>query len=137
MLMYQKELLEFAKLRKYSKEIDSVSIELSESNPLCGDKVNLQLEFKNNILTGAKINYESCAIVNAATNIVLDYVMGKSKQEISSIIENFQRNFLSDETTCESVQNQGFKILHALKDFHSRKACVLLPFKAMKKIEDE
>jgi nitrogen fixation NifU-like protein len=135
--MYQKELLEFAKLRKYSKEINSVSIELSESNPLCGDKINLQLEFQNEILTGAKVNYESCAIVNAASNIVLDHIMGKSKHEISSIIEDFQRNFLSEKVDLESAQNQEFKILYALKEFHSRKACVLLPFKAIKKIEDE
>ena len=61
-------------------------------NPSCGDDITLSIEVDDNgIITNAGFSGAGCAVSQASTDIMLDLVVGKSKEEAHQLIEMFMK----------------------------------------------
>ena len=60
-------------------------IQVEEVNALCGDKIKIWLEVKNNIITDAKFEGSGCAISVAATDILMDMIKGKKITDVQQM----------------------------------------------------
>ncbi len=80
--MYQ-EILNEHNLNPTHKGItDNATLTLQGVNPSCGDNIYLQLKIdKNGIITDGSFNGSGCAISQASVDMMLDDVVGKSKDE--------------------------------------------------------
>ena len=56
-----------------------------DSNPLCGDVVEMQLKFKDGKVSDIKFNGDGCAISQASASMLTEIVMGKSTEEVRNI----------------------------------------------------
>lgn len=64
------------------------------SNPLCGDKMHLEIIEENGIVRDIAYQGQGCAISQASASLLLDSVVGKSKAEIKSLDKSYLLNML-------------------------------------------
>jgi len=64
-------------------------ITFEDSNPLCGDKIRVDLKVENNIVKEVRFSGKGCAISQAAASMLTDELIGKSLDEIKKIDKDF------------------------------------------------
>lgn len=133
--MFSEKLLELAKLRKFDNPISNPTHKLEKSNPLCGDKICFNIEVENNILLNASSNYQSCALVHASLNYLLEFSLNKDLKSIEKLINEYEMYFIKDQTSNFILNETQLRIFDEVKEnYPSRKNCVMLPFKTLKQI---
>lgn len=69
---------------------EEATMTLQGVNPSCGDNIYLQLKLdENGIITGGTFNGSGCAISQASVDMMLDNVIGKSKEEALKLSDLF------------------------------------------------
>lgn len=64
-------------------------ISAEETNPLCGDKIRIDIKLdKNRKVTEVGFAGEGCAISQASTSILTEYIQGKTLEELWKIENN-------------------------------------------------
>jgi len=69
-------------------------LELREFNPVCGDEIELFVNFDNDKVSEVKFSGKGCAISQASTSMLTDFIMSKTKKEISQITKEDVLNLL-------------------------------------------
>lgn len=70
-------------------EIPGADISYEDSNPLCGDKIRIDIKLKNNIVEDVKFNGKGCAISQASASMLTDELIGKSLDEVKKLDKKF------------------------------------------------
>ncbi len=70
-------------------EIPGADISYEDSNPLCGDKIRIDIKLKNNVVEDVKFNGKGCAISQASASMLTDELIGKSLDEIKAMDKQF------------------------------------------------
>ena len=93
--VYSEIILDYYRHPRNKGTLDHPQISAKDSNPLCGDIIEMQLELdKNNSVKDVKFNGQGCAISQASASMLTEIVKGKtiedvrkiSKEEILSLI---------------------------------------------------
>ncbi len=113
--MYKEIILDYYKNPRNRGTIESPDAKSKDSNPLCGDVVEMQLKFSDGKVSDIKFNGDGCAISQASASMLTELVMGKSIEDVRKI----------DKTVL--LENLGSPNLGAV-----RIKCALLPLKVMK-----
>jgi nitrogen fixation protein NifU and related proteins len=113
--MYKEIILDYYRNPRNKGKIESPDAKAKDSNPLCGDVVEMQLRFVNEKVSDIKFNGDGCAISQASASMLTELVMGKTIEEVRKI----------DKTVL--LDNLGSPNLGAV-----RIKCALLPLKVMK-----
>ena len=121
--MYREEILEHYRNPHNFGELPGASVVHEEHNPLCGDRITLQLRLsepdvgdKTRRVVAAMFTGEGCAISTASASIFTDYLKGKSIDELKK---------LSGTKLLEILGLEGLS--------PARLKCALLPLEALKK----
>ena len=116
---------------KNNKEIKNYTHKSKYKNNLCGDQIEIRLIVKKNKIFDIGYQSQACVYCQASASILSRLAINKNliniNKLINEVLEYFNRknHFLSKETKkLENILN---------KKNHSRKNCILLPFKALKK----
>ena len=64
-------------------------ITFEDSNPLCGDKIRVDLKVKDNVVQEVRFSGKGCAISQASASMLTDELVGKSLDEIKKIDKEF------------------------------------------------
>jgi nitrogen fixation NifU-like protein len=75
-------------------EIPGADISYEDANPLCGDKIRIDLKLKDNRVVDVKFNGKGCAISQASASMLTDELIGKSLDEIKKIDKDFVTKML-------------------------------------------
>src|SRR4029079_16520529 len=88
--LYQEVLLDHYRRPRNSGVLGDATHEAQGNNPLCGDRIKLQLGLEGERL--ARIAFESsgCAISTAAASLMSEAVKAKTKSEAESLFREFQ-----------------------------------------------
>ena len=115
---------------------DSMNYEKINSNSTsCIDDIDLYIDIKDKIIKDIRFNGEACAISTASTSIMLKNIIGKSVSEASIYVDNFM-NMVEEKEYNEELLGEGIAFNEVYKQA-SRKTCVILPYKGIKKILDK
>ena len=100
-------------------------------NPICGDKIKLQLRAKNLKISSMKYETESCVYCEASASLLATNI---KNLDINTIIKdlNMLKNILKIEKFTFPINFKDFKILIHKKNLH-RINCINLPFNAVLK----
>lgn len=107
-------------------------IKANTNNESCIDNIDIEIKFDNNIVTDANFDGEACAISTSATSIFIKKIIGKTKEEVEMLIENYQ-NLINEKEYNEELLGE----LIAYDDIYlqpNRKKCALLPVETINKI---
>ncbi len=113
--MYKEIILDYYKNPRNKGALEAAQASARDSNPLCGDVVEMQLKFADGKVSEIKFNGDGCAISQASASMLTEVVMGKTLEQVRKI----------DKAVL--LENLGSPNLGAV-----RIKCALLPLKVMK-----
>jgi len=70
--------------RNYGK-LDDADVVVRDSNPLCGDEIEMHIKFEDGKVKDIKFNGKGCAISQASASMLTEIVMNKSVDEVKRI----------------------------------------------------
>jgi len=70
--------------RNYGK-IDSPDIAIRDSNPLCGDEIEIHVKFDGDKVKDVKFTGKGCAISQASASMLTEMIIGKSLEDMKKV----------------------------------------------------
>ena len=130
---FYNEIINEHNLRPYHKHsIEGANFTLEGVNPSCGDDIILNLKVdENGIITDGAYEGEGCAISQASADIMLDLVIGRSKEDALRLADIFMRMIkegISDEEK-EELEEAG--ILESVSHMPARVKCAVLGWRTI------
>jgi nitrogen fixation NifU-like protein len=113
--IYKEIILDYYKNPRNKGSIQSPDVTVRDSNPLCGDVIEMQMKFSDGKISEIKFNGDGCAISQASASILTEMVSGKSLDEARTMDKS------------ELLENLGSPNLGPV-----RIKCALLSLKVMK-----
>ncbi len=65
--------------------LDAPDISNEQFNPLCGDRIRIELKLEQSIVTEARFKGDGCAISKAAASLLTEIVLGEEVQQLTNI----------------------------------------------------
>jgi len=91
--LYREQILDHYRNPHNHGELDPNDATFEDTNPLCGDKIRIDLRIHDGSVTDIAFSGRGCAISQASTSILTDLVKGETLDEIMS----FDKDDLLDE----------------------------------------
>ena len=126
------EIIDIAADTKNNKDIKNHTHFIKLKNSVCGDEIKLKLIINGDKITNIGYQTESCIYCQASASLLSKISMNSKRVKITKLCDEAKSFFNKDEKNL----NKNLKLFSKLfvKENLSRKDCILLPFKAMKKI---
>jgi len=70
---------------RFRGELADASATAEDVNPLCGDRVRMQLRFEDGRVGAARFAGDSCAICTASADVVAELAQGRARGEAAAI----------------------------------------------------
>ncbi|EFO80658.1 NifU family SUF system FeS assembly protein [Oscillochloris trichoides DG-6] len=74
--MYREQILEHSKHPHNFGTLEAPSVSREEFNPLCGDRVRLDLQIADGVITDVRFSGRGCAISQASASLLTDELRG-------------------------------------------------------------
>jgi nitrogen fixation NifU-like protein len=79
--IYREVILEHAKHPQNYGTLDEPDVSQEEYNPLCGDRVRLDLRIRDGMITEVRFSGRGCAISQASASLLTDELIGMSVED--------------------------------------------------------
>ncbi len=106
-------------------------IKVNTRNASCVDNIDVMVKVEDGKIKDIRFDGEACAICTSATSIMIKTLIGKTLEQVKSIISNYEK-MLNEEPYDKKVLEELIVYDEIYKQ-PSRKRCALLPFEAIKK----
>ena len=84
--LYRELIVDHYKNPRHKGKLEKSDFSFADENPLCGDYLQIQLEVdENQKVVNAKFDGHGCAISISAADLLLDFIMGKSFEDLKKI----------------------------------------------------
>jgi nitrogen fixation protein NifU and related proteins len=131
--LYNKELLRLAAMGDCRLENPDHTI--AHNNPLCGDRITLDLMTNNDLILEVGYKAQSCALCKASAQLIKELSSDRDLAELQEI-HHLLRAQLKENLPISLPSNwESFYIFQPVALIKNRHSCVLLPFQALAKIE--
>lgn len=114
--MYRELILEHYKHPRNAGTLEHPTVSQEENNPLCGDRVRIDLSIESGIITDVRFTGRGCAISQAAASLLTEEIKGKTIDDIRALTKD------------DVLELVGIPLGHN----PVRLKCALLPLKAVK-----
>lgn len=122
--LYMEVILDHNKNPRNKGIIDDHTNHADGHNPLCGDKISLDLIIVNDIVEDIKFTGSGCAISTASSSILTEYIIGKKTTEIRDLFEDFHDLVTTDNSNNESLGK--LSVFEGVKKYPARVKCATL-----------
>lgn len=84
--IYREVILDHYKHPRHRGTLDPNDISYEDDNPLCGDRIRIDLRLNDDkVVTEAAFSGQGCAVSQAAASMLMEYVIGKSLDELKQL----------------------------------------------------
>jgi nitrogen fixation NifU-like protein len=126
--LYQEEIIQLSRDAKARGRLDAPDGSARVDNPLCGDRVTMDISVKDSRISAIGHRVRGCALCEAAAEIITQTAVGLNAEEMSAI-ETATRAYMTSAATDHPWQR--LSVFAPVRDVKSRHECVLLPFMAI------
>ena len=125
------EILKIASENNSNKYLENHTHHSRLKNPLCGDEIKINLIIKDNKIIDFGYEGKSCIYCQASASLLSQISINKKKSKIKELCDDAKSFFEGN----IKIMNK-WKIMKKLfkEKNQPRKECILLPFRAIKKI---
>ena len=126
------EILKIASDNDSNRHIQDYTHNSKLKNPLCGDEMQINLIIDDDKIIDFGYQGKCCIYCQASASLLSKFSINKKKSKINELCNDAKSFFESD----INIIKKRWKPLHRLfkTQNKARKECILLPFKAIKKI---
>ncbi len=126
------EIIEIAEETKNNKYIKNHTHSSKLKNHLCGDEIQIKLIIKKRQIIDFAYEGESCIYCQASASLLSKILIKKDIIEMSKLCNDAESYFSGDK---EIIEKKWIILKRLFKPKNiTRKECILLPFKALKKL---
>ena len=118
----------------HKQVLRDANLALEGVNPSCGDDIILQLKVEDGKIKDGAFSGSGCAISQASTDMMLDLIIGKTKEEALKLSEIFLK-MIHDEAVPEEIELlEEASSLQDISHMPSRVKCAVLGWRTMKEM---
>ena len=117
------------------KKLENPDLVLRGVNPSCGDDITLSLKVTDGVITDAGYDGSGCAISQASVDMMIDQIIGKSKDEAIKLAGTFVgmiKGEITDEESIESLDEAA--ALQDVAHMPARVKCAVLGWHTMQEM---
>lgn len=115
----------------FKHDIEGADIVLDGINPSCGDEIQLKLKTDGDIITDGAFVGDGCAISQASTDIMLDMIIGQSKETALKYADIFMRMIRGEATEEEIDSLEEASALRDISHMPARVKCAMLGWRTL------
>ncbi len=113
--IYHEMIIDYSRNPVNYGEIENPDVTFHDSNPLCGDSIDIDMKIDDSTVTDIKFHGKGCAICMACSSVLTEITKGKKIEEVRQI----EKNDVLGELGLENLQAVRIK-------------CALLSLKVLK-----
>ena len=114
---------------------DDTYKKINTNSVSCIDQIDLQLKIEDDVIKDIRFDGEACAICTSSTSIMINRLIGKSKEEALEIISNYQ-NMIEEKEYREDVLEEAIVYCDIAKQ-PNRKKCATLTWDGIRKLLED
>jgi nitrogen fixation protein NifU and related proteins len=99
-------------------------------NALCGDRLHMDVDYRDDNVHALRFNGESCALTIASASIMSGMVIGKNRRAIEKLASRFALYMEGDPAGEASLGD--LRAFEPLRRHASRRKCALLPWATLR-----
>ena len=122
--LYMEVILDHNKNPRNKGTIDDHTNHADGHNPLCGDKISLDLIIEKDTVKDIKFTGSGCAISTASSSLLTEYIVGKNISEIRHLFEEFHDLVTTDKSNTENLGK--LSVFEGVKKYPARVKCATL-----------
>ncbi len=123
--LYQEIILDHYRRPRNKGKAEPSDISAHDSNPLCGDEIDVTAKLVDNKIAELKFDGKGCAICTASASIMTQKLVGKTLVEAGQFIDGFL-NMMRGETPFGGKEMGDLKALEGVLKFPVRVKCATL-----------
>ena len=127
--LYQSVILDHNKAPRNFGELEDANRCAEGNNPLCGDKLILQLKLDNDErVLDIRFSGMGCAISTASASLMTESLKGKTLAEVKAIFDDFH-NMVAGEELCEKSKQPSLgklDVFSGVRQYPARVKCATL-----------
>lgn len=124
--IYNEILTEHNRYPDYEGRLENPDLELEGVNPSCGDDYVIQLKIENNIITDGRFQGAGCAISKASVDMMIDTMIGKTKEEAIHLASVFYSMIKGEATEDEIEELEDLAVFQNVSTLPARVKCAVL-----------
>ena len=113
---------------------DNSYLKANTKSDSCIDNLDFMMKIENGIVKDIRFDGEACAISTSCASIMIKSFIGKSVDEVKSILENYI-NMINEKEYDSSLLGE-LNVYDEISKQPNRKNCALLPMNAVEKMLD-
>ncbi len=130
--LYREAILDHYRNSRNKVRIEAPDIEFDEYNPICGDRVVLQLKLKDGFIAKGCFQGEGCSISQASASMMTGLLAGKTLEEAEELADGFRELMYGKSPPEGHLEVLGeLEALQAVRRFPVRIKCALLAWTAL------
>ncbi len=118
----------------HKHEIEGANFTLEGVNPSCGDDIILSLKVEDDVITDGAYVGDGCAVSQASADMMLDLVIGRTKEEALRLSDIFLRMIKGEITKEEHEELEEAGILQDVSHMPARVKCAVLGWHTMEEM---
>ena len=132
---FYREIINDHNLRPNHKHpLEGASLTLRGVNPSCGDDITLLLKVENDLITDGAYVGDGCAISQASADMMLDLIIGRSKEEALRLADIFLRMIKGSVSEEELEELEEASALEDVSHMPARVKCAVLGWHTLENI---
>ena len=121
---------------EHKHDLPDADLVLEGVNPSCGDDIWLKLKIENDTIVDGAFVGDGCAISQASADIMLDLIIGKSREEALKLADIFLRMIKEGISDEELDQLEEASVLKDIAHMPARVKCAVLGWHTMEEMLD-
>jgi nitrogen fixation NifU-like protein len=103
--LYREQILEHYKRPHNFGRLEEPDLEFEDNNPFCGDEQRVTIKLgEDNRVTAVAFEGKGCAISTAATSLLTDELIGKTREEVLRLPKEFVLDLLGIEISATRMK---------------------------------
>lgn len=127
--LYQEVILDHGKRPRNFGHLESASQRAEGFNPLCGDRLTLELKLNGNIVEDARFTGAGCAISMASASLMTEALKGKTREEARKMFERFHQLVTTDAQPSDLGK---LAVFSGVREYPARVKCATLAWHTLK-----
>lgn len=118
----------------HKRALEGECFSLEGVNPSCGDDITLSLRVEDGVIVDGAFEGDGCAISQASADIMLDLVIGRTKEEALRLSDVFRRMIQGAASEAEIEELEEAGALRDVSHMPTRVKCAVLGWHTLDEI---
>jgi nitrogen fixation NifU-like protein len=122
--LYQEIILDHSKKPRNFGPLENASAHAEGFNPLCGDRLTLELKLDGDIVKDARFRGAGCAISVASASLMTEALKGKTREQAEQMFQRFHQLLTTDAPQPEDLGKLA--VFSGVREYPMRVKCATL-----------